>query len=514
MKHFWLSFVFTLCCVPASRGQRIEVLPNPHSGPNGFSTGLIKFRNHLYFSYIDSASYLAKSDGNSVWLLPQAAPVTNRGYYFDPIIYNNFLYYRYEVLGRSNYSQLAKCNGDSITLIPNLDPAHGGFTSSGISNATVHNNFLYFQYALGDRFMSKYCLAKYNGTTLSLCNNLDTNDMGVLGLFVPYRNQLYFAYRKANGGNQLAKYDGISITLIPNPDNNYGIAGYPIVFNDELYFCYHGTGNAIQLAKYDGMRITLIPNPNGITNVGVDPIIFNNQLYFRCLTTANNWGLAKYDGSTIQIIYTHPSYYGFAGKGTIYKNHLYYPFLNNLDNRPLAKCDGTNVTIIQTPEPSDIGFDSNGDAIIYNDKLYYQYRNRVGYYQMAQYDGTILRLISNLSTADVGYWTGNVIHNNNLFFGYATQNSTAHLAKFYENTAVAELNSSNRSFYPNPVGDYLTVKPMGWNARMEIYDMQGRICAWAQANESTLNVQHLTAGLYTIKVTDEMGTTIHKFVKQ
>ncbi len=67
------------------------------------------------------------------------------------------------------------------------------------------------------------------------------------------------------------------------------------------------------------------------------------------------------------------------------------------------------------------------------------------------------------------------------------------------------------SIYPNPVSNILTIKSKG-NVNSEIYDMNGRKVL--TSNSKNIDVKQLSAGVYSIKISDEKIYQILKFIKK
>ena len=522
MKKIVLIFTAIVCFGYTMKAQTINIIQNPTMGGNGVYSSFIEYNNNLYFYYIDnSGGQIAKFDGNNIALLPQP-PLSNSGYYFSPIVCNNLLYFQFKINkeNKGEYCQLAKCDGNTVTLIENIDSTDVGFNTSGVSAPIVFNDNLYFQYSTKSVSGLKYKLAKYDGTKLILINNLNEDDNGVQGSFIVYNNNLYFNYCTAKFINQLAKYDGDTITLISNPNVvDYGFSGYPIVYNNNLYFTYQNSLSKFQLAKYDGNVITLISNPDGIDECGFDPIVNNNYMFFRFRAPSRNFGLANFDGNTINLIYSpNTSGYGFMGQGNIYNNNLYYSFSNNFNNS-LAKYDGVSVSFINTISKSDYGFDGNGCGIIYNNKLYFQYRNSSDNYQLAQYDGLNLVLITNVDSVDRGVVGYPILFKNNLLFPYnGMQNFSVHLAKYSDQPAInaITINENSLLMFPNPVTNELTINNINQSCTISIYDLNGKLIINKISKSTTekIDVSSLANGIYSIKINDKKGIKTDILIKQ
>ena len=83
--------------------------------------------------------------------------------------------------------------------------------------------------------------------------------------------------------------------------------------------------------------------------------------------------------------------------------------------------------------------------------------------------------------------------------------------------AVSSVNKGRVAVYPNPVKDQLTVNlPNGEKAsQIHIYNMVGQNILTKNLSSSSLNLQELKAGTYTITVTTTKGTSYSsKFIKE
>lgn len=78
--------------------------------------------------------------------------------------------------------------------------------------------------------------------------------------------------------------------------------------------------------------------------------------------------------------------------------------------------------------------------------------------------------------------------------------------------SVAENNLSTIRIFPNPAQSYLTIKNMPKNSTYFIYSYDGKLIKMGE--ESTIQIEHLTPGMYTLKLqtSDALQTT--NFIKQ
>ena len=128
------------------------------------------------------------------------------------------------------FSTVINLTAQSINVVPNPN-APGSFTWSGTGGA----------------------LSGYTGTPII------------------FNNSLVLEYNATNTSDltlikqQLAVYkDGDSLHLISNPDGGQGVyfQSVQIIFNNKLFFIYLNAAGVQQLASFDGTSITLYPNPD------------------------------------------------------------------------------------------------------------------------------------------------------------------------------------------------------------------------------------------------------------
>ncbi len=198
-----------------------------------FSSPMITMNNNLYFQ--TSNHSLAKYNDTTFVIFPK--PDNGYGYYnsANPIVFNNNLYFEYQNI--SNKIQLAKCDGKEITLLSNPTP-NGNFSASewGDLPSIVYKNNLYIAYDTGSVKMGIYSpynqLAKCDGNTISLIKKPD-NGFGYLSSPFIYQDSLYWSYGYNGEDNAVYKFTSDSLILIKN--NKLGKWGNPIIYNNGLY---------------------------------------------------------------------------------------------------------------------------------------------------------------------------------------------------------------------------------------------------------------------------------------
>lgn len=300
--------------------------------------------------------------------------------------------------------------------------------SGYILNETIEpiefNGNIYYCYRSIPTYRNQ--LVKYDGSILSIIPNPDAG-MGYVGSPIVYNSNLYIQYNNVSGKSVLAKFNGTSIDTIPNPDAGGQYSGSPILFNGNLYAFYYNASSKNVLAKYDGTNFTAtITNPDLGHGCYGFPIVYNGNLYVRYLNASNKNILAKFDGSNLTAITNPDAGSGYNGEPIIYNGNLYFIYVNASNKYLLAKYDGTSLTT--NPNP-DAGFGCIGFPIEYNGNLYIRYSNSSNKYVLAKYDGTNITSISN-PDAGSGYFGNPAVYNGNLYIYYNDVSGKNVLAKY------------------------------------------------------------------------------------
>ena len=72
----------------------------------------------------------------------------------------------------------------------------------------------------------------------------------------------------------------------------------------------------------------------------------------------------------------------------------------------------------------------------------------------------------------------------------------------------------NTTVYPNPSTDVLTINSGSQVQRVEIFNIQVQLVKAEAGDVHTISVKDLANGLYTLKLTTENGTSMHKIIKK
>lgn len=80
-------------------------------------------------------------------------------------------------------------------------------------------------------------------------------------------------------------------------------------------------------------------------------------------------------------------------------------------------------------------------------------------------------------------------------------------------TGLEELDSEF-SIYPNPATDVLNISTANEVQRVEIFNMQGQLVKVETGEVTSVSVKDLANGMYTLKLTTDNGTSMHKIIKK
>lgn len=92
--------------------------------------------------------------------------------------------------------------------------------------------------------------------------------------------------------------------------------------------------------------------------------------------------------------------------------------------------------------------------------------------------------------------------------------NATYTATFEANVSIDNVNGLSVVLYPNPANGYVTLSALPAAARITIIDAAGRLCgSWpSQGEQTTLDISHLSAGQYYLRITGEGLNTVKKLV--
>jgi len=273
------------------------------------------------------------------------------------------------------------------------------------------------------------------------------------GFNIAYGLNMYF--KLYDGTNSvLAKYDGTTVTIIPNPAGMTNQDGMlPVVYNSKLYLRYNN-GTSTFLYSYDGTTFTQFAMPVGMTIFYENGIVFNSKLYLQYADASfNNW-LYEFNGTTLTQIAMPAGMTKYTGPSIIYNSNMYMKYTDGTSAQYLYKFDGTTFTQIATPAGMTR---CESEAIVYNSKLCVRYSDGTNEY-MYEYNGTALTPISN--PAGMSKYLGrSIIFNSILHTAYGVNMMDATMYK-YDGTTLTQV--------PNPAGLFYNSSGVVYNSKLYV----------------------------------------------
>ena len=329
------------------------------------------------------------------------------------------------------FSFTIKVNAQTLKLIPNPDSASVGF--SGNWSRTFNGKFyLPYKNASG-----KYQLAQFDGATTILHDNPDNGTIDFAdGSFV-YNNSLLFFYNDGAGKNRLAKFDGNGVSLINNPDDGSGFKvdflyksdSNIVSYKNQLYNIYINAKGKGQLAKFDGVSITLINlgDSTAQINTNTQNLAVNNNILYFGVSKNNKSGLAKYDGNSVTIINNPDNGSGIANKLLFFNNEVcfFYDTSHYSFNMQFAKYDGNKISIIPDSAGKGFNYHVHYNPVVYKNELYLLYGQDDIQKYLAKYDGKKITVLNNPSAT--GYFidlVSPIVWHNKLYCSYLEFDTT------------------------------------------------------------------------------------------
>jgi hypothetical protein len=559
-----------------SGGNALQLISNPDAGQGIYLNSIqLIYNNLLFLIYLDATGTqrLASFDGTAITLYPN--PDAGLGYIGSPRIFNNKLYVAYSNV--SGVTQFGVFTGSSITLIANPDNSTSGFFND---YSLVFDNKLCSRYvtAAGPKQ-----LATFDGNSWTILPNPDATTRGVQPIFpIIYHSKLYWIYFSAANQYQFMQYDGsANPTLIANPENDAanqgGVSAFPIINNDTLFFQYQDLTGAGRLAKFDGTTIKLVPNPDasiyGFYNI---PIVYNNQLYIFYVTPDQLHHLAQYvsTGDSLKVYPNPDSGNGYWDQPIVYDNKLFFMYYNNHGIFQVGYFNGGNsLNLLTNPSGVYNGASGNdgyvGQPIIWNNLLYMQFGS-VPYGNagnLAYVNGGTLPITleafeaQKAGTTSLLNWETATEINNAYFsierssdakaftaIGQVAGHGTVSMPETYQFTdkqpaagvnyyrlkqvdidgnftysatiAVNFVGDKSFTVFPNPAGNsvYLTIPLSNQSSAISIYDANGKKVMTRQLEASAsaqyLDISGLAAGMYTLTLSQATHVQTLKLIKK
>jgi len=378
----------------------------------------------------------------------------------------------------------------------------------------VSNIFINNAARFGGGFYSRSC---YN---LSVLNNLfdgnGSNDGGAVGMYIPESSEIL---------NPLY----INNTFVNNSANNNGGAihfncetNLPILFNCIFYENTSPTGNDISfVGSPDPIHLSYSDfDPNNISgpwageeNISVNPEFIQGDTLFHLSLTSpcKNAGtdILEVEG----ILYEAPLI-DFDGEGR--PDPLYNIFDIGADENwetPLAPL---------ALDPNEIG----------EDYFIAQWESTLmatGYYLDVAYDDDFNQMVPGYNNLDVGSNSTYIVNGFESFpcyyrvrgYNALYTSDNSNTITVLETTTADDISKNIDAFvqiFPNPVHDNVSIEILYQKeiSFIEIVNIQGTIVKRHKFanNQNSINVEDLPKGIYFIRIQNDTGYIVEKFVKQ
>lgn len=351
----------------------------------------------------------------------------------------------------------------SNTSAPDLFAWEGSGALSGYSGTPIElNGSLILEYnpssdSRADFIIQQLAVYTPGSTTFTLIPNPD-GGQGVYfnSVQLIFQNKLFFIYLNAAGKQQLASFDGTSITLYPNPDNGLGYIGSPRIYNNQLYGAYSNAAGVTQFGLFTGTGLSLIPNPTVSAKINTGfyfnyAVVYGGKLVARYINADSSRQLASFDGASWTLI-PNPDNTAFGQRAifpTLYHNVLYWIYRSATSQFQFMTYDSTGKTgLVANPENLNGTLDGiSGFPIVANDTLFFQYFGFANTLQVGKFGGTSISLVPNPDNSQYGFYNTPIVYNNNLYIFYVTSDGRHHLTQYVPA-------SNSLKVYPNPDGGY------------------------------------------------------------
>lgn len=113
-----------------------------------------------------------------------------------------------------------------------------------------------------------------------------------------------------------------------------------------------------------------------------------------------------------------------------------------------------------------------------------------------------------------GWKSNNRLISANSILSFTITQDTVIEACFESNTAIYNTSNTRNevSIYPNPAGSYLHIQACDEIKRISLYDISGKMILYAD-NTKRINIEHLSAGIYIVKIECNKLCHIKKVIK-
>jgi len=251
--------------------------------------------------------------------------------------------------------------------------------------------------------------------------------------FITFNGVAYFSAYTYELGRELFSYDGVSVTLVSNINDqthldesgqqvgNDSVPDNFTLFNGELYFSAYDQRRGGELWRFDGTRATRVTdiNPDLNDTIKIFPksswpqelTVMGNALYFSADSGPSgipgpipipNYELWRYNGTASLITNIHADFgtnqSSYPHQLKVFNNALYFTANDGVNGYELWKCEGSQAVLFADINPggaTNSSFPKYFTA--YKDALYFQAKDAAHGFELWKTDGTNTTLVTNLN---------------------------------------------------------------------------------------------------------------------
>lgn len=494
------------------------------SSPQNFT----ELNGSLYFSTLEG---LWKTDGTS------EGTILINSFSFNTIKHIKIL--NNELIISTNATptvQLWKSDGINTTLIKDFPNASGFY---GIENLTSANGFVLFT-VFEETTRKKLWRTDGTAEGTVLVKDIDpTNSMHYEPhILFEFNDNVYFRAGTSTTGQELWKSDGTSegTTMVKDLYPGLG-AGFtsPVfgILNNELYFNAND-GSQYGLWKTDGTEagtvfikelsfgIDEITNINDILYLSAGNSQYGTEVWISDGTTAGTYMLKDINPGSASSTGTS---YGHYFKSI--NSKVMFVASDGVHGLEPWVTDGTEAGTQMLKEINTTNYSSEVNhnyAKVFNGYLYFSANNGTTGRELWKTDGTeagtalVADIFPGSNDSDPNHFT---VFNGNLFFSAKTAEAGVELWSCGSALSIPEVElDKGISVYPNPTTGLLNIQfsDNHQEVKLEIYDVNGRknlqkrVMSISQNNMESLHLDHLTPGIYMLRILTKEQQSTFKIV--
>lgn len=410
-------------------------------------------------------------------------------------------------------------NTETATLVQDFEPGVTDFSPTNLFDYSTDNSILFS----GETSANGRELYKYDGNTISLLKDLNSNGSSFPRIFNLCNGKAYFVALADNNQSYIYETDGTSSGTVLITSAQFASDFY--VYNDSLYFT-NLLSNDYYLFKLDcqtNQLTTMALLADELINSSINNYFeFNGYLYFVVDPFDNSPELWRTDGTpsgTLMVDVDPTTTVGSdPSEFTEINGSIYFTATRTVTGRELFRITPTgSIALVANINPGNS--DSNPrDFLEYNGKIYFRADDGTHGIELWSYDLTNFTA-SLVDDIEVGAGNGSPIpryvFNNKLYIDAFRSGVGRELFTYQDPTL------SNKSpddlvsfkFYPNPTTNSFEITSQAPVELVTITDISGKEIKSFIGQKFEYDISNLTKGIYFVKVKSNGKVNIVKLVK-